>query len=47
MKEPDYEEMMKGRVRYMPPRFMSINVAITQLLQVEEDQKREVLRWVV
>jgi len=35
MKEPDYEEMMRGRVRYLPPRFMTVNVAIGQLLAVE------------
>lgn len=44
MKEPDYEEMMRGRVRYLQPRFMSINVAIDQLLQIEEEKQEGVLK---
>jgi len=35
VKEPDYDSMLSGRVVYLPPRFMSINVAIDQLLEVE------------
>lgn len=34
--------MMKGRVRYLPPRFMSIEVAIQQLLEVEEKEGKGV-----
>lgn len=44
MKEPDYEEMMRGRVRYLPPRFMSVNVAIEQMLEVEDRLLEGVLR---
>lgn len=35
VKEPDYDSMLSGRLQYLPPRFMSINVAIDQLLEVE------------
>jgi len=44
MKEPDYEEMMRGRVKYLPPRFMSVNVAVEQLLEVEDRLQGGVLR---
>ena len=43
MKEPDYEEMMRGRVRYLPPRFMTVNIAIEQLLAVEAVREEGVL----
>lgn len=46
MKEADYEEMLKGRVLYLPPRFMSVNVAIEQLLEVEDRLQQGVLRYV-
>jgi diphthine methyl ester synthase len=36
VKEPNYEAMAMGKVKWMPPRFMSINTAIEQLLEVEE-----------
>lgn len=45
MKEPDYEEMLRGRVKYLPPRFMSVNVAVEQLLEVEDRLQGGVLRW--
>lgn len=45
MKEPDYEEMMRGRVRYLPPRFMSVNVAIEQMVEVEDRLQQGVLRY--
>lgn len=35
VKEPDYDSMLSGRVQFLPPRFMSINVAIDQLLEAE------------
>lgn len=38
VKEPNYEAMSKGKVQWMPPRFMSINTAIEQLLEVEEKE---------
>lgn len=43
MKEPDYEEMARGRVRYLPPRFMNVNTAIEQLLSVEDVKQEGVL----
>eukprot|EP01034_Spumella_vulgaris_P022153 gene22153-28260_t len=36
VKEPDYNSMVQsGRVRFLPPRFMTVNTAIAQLLEVE------------
>jgi diphthamide biosynthesis methyltransferase len=46
MKEPDYEEMMQGRVKNLPPRFMSVNVAVEQLLEVEDRLQGGVLTCV-
>ena len=37
--EPDYESMSTGKLKYLPPRFMTINVAIEQLLEIEEQRK--------
>lgn len=36
VKEPDFKELMKGRTVYLPPRFMTCNQAIDELLEVEE-----------
>lgn len=46
MKEADHEEMLKGRIRYLPPRFMSVHTAIKQMLEVEQKRGEGVLRWV-
>jgi diphthine methyl ester synthase len=35
VKEPNYEAMVRGKVEYMPPRFMTVAVAARQLLEVE------------
>jgi len=41
VKEPDYDAMISGgggggsKLKFLPPRFMSVNVAIDQLLEVE------------
>lgn len=43
VKEPDYEQMCSGKMRYLPPRFMSINTAIAQMLEVEEDRKEGII----
>lgn len=44
VKEPDYEAMVKfGKVKYMPPRFMSVNTAIEQLLAIESDKQEGVV----
>lgn len=36
MKEPDPEAMCMGKMRFLPPRFMTVNTAVAQLLEVEE-----------
>jgi diphthine synthase len=36
VKEPDFEALFKGKVKFLPPRFMTVNIAIKQLLEVEE-----------
>jgi len=36
VKEPDFDAMMKGRTRYLPPRFMTVATAAEQLLEAEE-----------
>lgn len=44
VKEPDYDALTKhGKVRFLPPRFMTVNVAIEQLLSVEEEKKEGVV----
>lgn len=44
MKEPDYNAMVKyGKIKYLPPRFMTVNTAIEQLLEIEEDRKEGVI----
>ena len=40
MKEPDFKELIKGRTVYLPPRFMTCNQAIDELLEVEEKYKK-------
>lgn len=39
VKEPDYNSMLIGKLKYLPPRFMTINQAIEQLLEIEEEKK--------
>lgn len=36
MKEPSLEALCRGKKIYEPPRFMSVNTAIEQLLEIEE-----------
>lgn len=36
VKEPDYSALMKGKKVWLPPRFMSVNTCIKQLLEIEE-----------
>ena len=38
MKEPDPETMCRGKPTYLPPRFMTVNTAIEQLLEVEDNR---------
>ncbi|CAM9734515.1 unnamed protein product, partial [Sphacelaria rigidula] len=35
VKEPDFEKMARGKVAYLPPRYMTVATAIEQLLEVE------------
>lgn len=44
MKEADHEEMLRGRIRYLPPRFMTVHTAIKQMLQVEARRGEGILR---
>jgi len=36
VKEPDMEALCMGKKRYEPPRYMSVNTAIEELLEIEE-----------
>jgi diphthine methyl ester synthase len=38
VKEPDLAAMMRGRVAYEPPRYMSVAQCAAQLLEVEEER---------
>jgi diphthine synthase len=40
VKEPDFEAMKKGKVVFLPPRYMSVNVAAEQLIEAEEKEKK-------
>ena len=37
--EPDYNSMSTGKLKYLPPRFMTVNTAVEQLLEAEEGKK--------
>ena len=39
VKEPDYSNHRGGKLKYLPPRFMTVNTAINQMLEVEEQRK--------
>lgn len=39
VKEPDFEAMKRGKVVHLPPRFMSVNEASEQMIEVEERRK--------
>lgn len=41
VKEPDFEAMMKGRTKFLPPRYMSVSTAAEQLLEAETTHKEE------
>ncbi|KAL2652263.1 hypothetical protein R1flu_020391 [Riccia fluitans] len=42
VKEPSVEALCRGRKEYEPPRFMSVNTAVEQLLEIEENRKENV-----
>ncbi|CAM9504860.1 unnamed protein product [Laminaria digitata] len=35
VKEPDFEKMARGKISYLPPRYMTVGTALEQLLEVE------------
>ncbi|GAB9471800.1 Diphthine synthase [Globisporangium polare] len=39
VKEPDFEAMCRGKIVYLPPRFMTVNQALEQLIEVEEKRQ--------
>lgn len=41
VKEPDFEAMCRGRTVFLPPRFMTVNQAIEQLLEIEAKRQEE------
>lgn len=43
MKEPDPDAMCRGQLRMLPPRFMTVAIAVEQLLEVESRRKEGVL----
>ena len=45
VKEPDYKSMATsgGKMKYLPPKFMSVNIALLQLLQIEEEYQEGVV----
>jgi len=38
VKEPDFEAMKKGKVVFLPPRYMTVNVACEQLIEAVDDR---------
>lgn len=42
VKEPDFEAMMRGKTKYLPPRFMSVNTAAEQLMEAEALEAQQV-----
>ena len=40
VKEPDFEAMKRGKIVYLPPRFMTVNEASDQLIESEEVLKK-------
>mmetsp|Transcript_22073 Transcript_22073/g.55580 ORF Transcript_22073/g.55580 Transcript_22073/m.55580 type:complete len:275 (-) Transcript_22073:247-1071(-) len=41
VKEPNLEQLCRGRTVYEPPRYMSVNTAVEQLLELEETRKEQ------
>ena len=42
VKEPDLQQMARGKIVYEPPRYMSVAQCCAQLLEVEEERKQGV-----
>ena len=46
VKEPDFEHLVKtGKHRNLPPRFMSVNQCLRQMMEVEEEKKGGAYSW--
>ena len=43
MKEQSIEALMKGKVVYEPPRYMSVNIAAKQLLEIIESKPNQLI----
>ena len=39
VKEPSLESLARGKMVYEPPRFMTVNTAVEQLLEIERNRK--------
>ena len=39
VKEPNYDDMKNGKTSFLPPRFMTVNTALEQILEAEENKK--------
>eukprot|EP00816_Leptocylindrus_hargravesii_P002777 CAMPEP_0196813388 /NCGR_PEP_ID=MMETSP1362-20130617/36419_1 /TAXON_ID=163516 /ORGANISM="Leptocylindrus danicus, Strain CCMP1856" /LENGTH=270 /DNA_ID=CAMNT_0042189605 /DNA_START=32 /DNA_END=841 /DNA_ORIENTATION=+ len=39
VKEPDFNAMMRGQTKFLPPRYMTVNTCVEQLLEAEETLK--------
>lgn len=40
VKEPDFDAMIKGKSKYFPPKYMTINKALEQLIYIESIEKK-------
>lgn len=43
VKEPDFQAMMRGITRFEPPRFMTVNQCLEQLLEIEDTKKEGII----
>jgi len=41
VKEPSLEAMARGKIVYKPPNFMTVNTALEQLLEVEQQRQEQ------
>lgn len=44
VKEPDFQAMMQGRTKFLPPRFMTVSQCVEQLLEIEANRGEGVCR---
>jgi len=46
VKEPDFQHLIKtGKERNLPPRFMTVNQCLRQMMEVEEEKKKGAYSW--